>query len=270
MIRIGFAGLMHPGIDAVLPQERSAGFDRVAFFGDRFGCLEIDTTAHVIPRTSHVQRWRAALSESPRTRLLLRLPGSLLDRSRSEAERAADAATFLEALRPLLGRDRLGAVVATLPGDSYLYGASEVRGLSQLARALAPAPLVLDARHRSWYEAAALDAVRGTGWSLGYQLGDDRWDAPPADHAPTGRVGMLRLVHGARAEPPLIGATARMARALESRFDVLYVVAECGPEAYGGLPASLEIKFVLGGERPVPAWDEVRAAFPHLAAVTGE
>lgn len=268
MIRIGFAGLMHPGLDAVLPRRRSADFDRVAFFGDRFGCLEIDTTAHVIPRKEHVQRWRAALADRPKTRLLLRLPGSLLDRGRTHDERAADAATFLEALQPLLGRDRLGAVVATLPEDGYLFGPSEVRSLSQLARALAPAPLVLDARHRSWYETKALDAVRGTGWSLGYQLGDERWDAPPLDHASTGSVGMLRLVHRGRAEPPLIGATARMARSLEVRFDALYVVAECGPEAYGGLPASLEIKYVLGGERPVPAWDEVRAAFPHLVSVT--
>ncbi len=264
MIRIGFAGVMHPALDGILPMERANRFDRIEFFGGYFGCLELETTAHVIPRREHVARWGAALAERPRTRLLLRLPSALLDRGRSDEERSADTATFIEALTPLLKRERFGAVVATLPSVGYIYGPSEVRSLSLLARALRPAPLVLEARHRSWYETAALDAIRGAGWSLGYLEGDERWDAPPPDHRPTGAIGMLRLVHPGVPPPALIGRVARRARELESRFDVLYVVTDCGAAAGANAAAALEIKYVLNGEQPVAAWPEVCAASPQL------
>lgn len=264
MIRIGFGGLMHPALEGVLPVQRGPEFDRVAFFGGYFGCLEVDTTAHVIPRREHVARWNAALATSPRTRLLLRLPGALLDRSRTAEDRQRDTAAFVTALTPILKRERFGAVVATLPGDGYLYGPSEVRSLSLLARALRPAPLVLEARHRSWYDSTAVDAVRGAGWSLAYLEGDERWDAPPADHAATGPIGMLRLVHEGQAPPALIGRVARRAQSLEDRFDALYVVTECGPSIPMNVAAALEIKYVLNGERPVQAWPEIRSSFPHL------
>lgn len=264
MIRIGFAGLMHPALDSVLPERRGPDFDRIEFLGGYFGCLEVDTTAHVLPRREHVARWGAAMAQRPRTRLLLRLPSTLLDRGRTESDRAKDTESFVEALTPLLKRERFGAVVATLPGDSYIYGPAEIRSLSRLGRALGSAPLVLEARHRSWYQSTALDAVRGTGWSLGYLDGDERWDAPPAEHAPTGSIGMLRLVYPGVAPPALIGHVARRARELEKRFDVLYVVTECGPVMTRNVAAAMEIKYVLNGERPIPAWPEICSGFPHL------
>jgi uncharacterized protein YecE (DUF72 family) len=258
---------MHPTLDAILPPGRGPQFDRIAFFGGYFGCLELETTAHVIPRREHVARWGAALANNPRTRLLLRLPSALLDRGRTEDQRATDTGAFIEALTPLLKRERFGAVVATLPSDDYLYGPAEVRSLSYLARALSPAPLVLEARHRSWYETAAVDAIRGAGWSLGHLEGDERWDAPPKEHAATGSIGMLRLVHPGVAPPALIGQVARRARELESRFDVLFVVTDCGADVQLNVAAALEIKYVLNGERPVPAWPQIRAAVPRLSAL---
>ena len=138
MIRIGFAGSMHPALESVLPADRSTGFDRVEFFGSYFGCVELETTAHVIPRREHVARWGAALAECPRTRLLLRLPSALLDRKRTEQEVHTDTQSFTEALTPLLKRERFGAVIATLPSHDSLYGPAEVRSLSELARALSP------------------------------------------------------------------------------------------------------------------------------------
>ena len=76
---------------------------------------------------------------------------------------------------------------------------------------------------------------------------------------------MLRLVHPGAPPPGLIGHVARRARALESHFDVLYVIADCAATVGANIAAALEIKYVLNGEQPVPAWPEVRAAFPHLA-----
>ncbi len=57
---------------------------------------------------------------------------------------------------------------------------------------------------------------------------------------------------------------ARRAKELEARFDVLYVVTECGDAITPNVAAAIEVKYVLNGERPVPAWPEICTAFPHL------
>ena len=75
---------------------------------------------------------------------------------------------------------------------------------------------------------------------------------------------MLRLVHPAAAPPALIGQLARRALALESRFDVLYVITDCGAGPAANVAAALEIKYVLNAEQPIPAWPEVTHTFPHL------
>lgn len=272
MIRIGPSGWTHPGLLPVWPVERhgEAPFDPLAFLGRYFGCVEVDATAHAIPRPEHVQRWQASLVDAERTRIVLRLPRSLTDLTRSASDREADADRTCTALQTLLRRKKLGALVAELsPGT--IFGPAETRALTLLKRSFPRAPLVLEADHASWYERTALDTLGGAGWSLAHVEPADRWDAPPRDHRPTGPIGMLRLLAPGRAAPPVIGALARRARELESRVDEVYVVAANGgrkstfPELR--LSAALEIKYVLRGESPVPAWPELVQACPHLAPI---
>ncbi len=272
MIRIGPSGWTHPGLLSVWPQGRSGGapFDPLEFLGRYFGCVEVDATAHAVPRAEHVQRWQASLAEAERTRIVLRLPRSLTDLSRDPADRAAEAERTNTALQSLVRRKKLGALVAELaPGT--IFGPAETRALIELARAFPGAPLVLEADHGSWYERTALDTVGGAGWSLAHVEPADRWDAPPRDHRPTGPVGMLRLLAPGRAGPPVIGALARRARLLEPRVDEVFVVAANGGRESSApelrLAAALEIKFVLRGQSPVPAWPEIVQACPHLAPV---
>jgi len=268
VIRIGPAGWTHPGLSAIWPARRAQSFDPLAFLGTYFGCIEVDVTAHVTPRQEHVVRWSSALADHPRTRLLVRLPTELVDLARPAAKRDEAAERFREALSPLVRRQRLGAVVAVLAGET-LFGPAETRAMAALARALGPVPLVLEAAHPSWHESRALDAVGGAGWSLAHLELDETWNAPPRRHRPTGPIGMLRLVRAGVAEPARIAALARRARAIASDVDTVFVVTDnggrAGTPAGASLAAALEIKFVLGGERPVPAWRGIIDAFPHLA-----
>jgi len=267
VIRIGPSGWTHPGLERAWPLRAGADFEPLRFLGGFFGAVEVDVTAHVLPREEHITRWAAALQERPRTRLLVRVPGSILDLARDGAAREADAARFRESLGPLVRRERLGAVVAALP-DGTLFGPAEARALGDLARVLAPAPLVLAAAHRSWYESRALDVLAGTGWSLAHLDLDDRWDAPPRRHRPTGPVGMVRLAGAGPYDPARIGAAARRAREVAAEVDDLYVIADNarhpGAAPAAALAAALEVKYVLAGERPVAGWRRIVEVFPHL------
>ena len=272
MIRIGPSGWTHPGLLPVWPSERRGGapFDPLEFLGRYFGCVEVDATAHAVPRPEHVQRWQASLAEAARTRIVLRLPRALTDLTRDPADRLAQAEQTCAALQSLLRREKLGALVAELaPGT--IFGPSETRALIELSRAFPGAPLVLEADHASWYEQASLDTLAGAGWSLAHVEPADRWDAPPRDHRPTGPIGMLRLLAPGRAAPPVIGALARRARLLEARVDEVFVIAANGGRESSSpelrLAAALEIKYVLRGESPVPAWPEIVSACPHLASI---
>lgn len=272
MIRIGPSGWTHPGLLSVWPGERHGGapFDPLAFLGRYFGCVEVDATAHAVPRPEHVQRWQASLADAERTRIVLRLPRSLTDLTRSVSERESDAERTCGALQTLLRRKKLGALVAELaPGT--IFGPMETRALTLLKRAFPHAPLVLEADHVSWYERTALDTLGGAGWSLAHVEPADRWDAPPRDHRPTGPIGMLRLLAPGRAAPSVIGALARRARQLQPRVDEVFVVAANGGRQSAApelrLAAALEIKYVLRDEVPVPAWPEIVQACPHLASL---
>ena len=267
MIRIGPAGWTHPGLERAWPLKRGVDFEPLSFLGQFFGAVEVDVTAHVLPREEHIVRWAAALQDRPRTRLLVRVPSTALELARSPAERTADAERFRDSIAPLLRREKLGGLVATLP-DTTLFGPSEARALGDLARILAPAPLILAAGHRSWYERRALDVLAGAGWSLAHLEEDDRWDAPPRRHRATGPVGMLRLRGQTPFDPARIGGAARRAREIAGDVEDLYVIADNashpGAAPASALAAALEVKFVLAGERPVPGWRRIIEVFPHL------
>ncbi|MEM6671223.1 MAG: DUF72 domain-containing protein [Planctomycetota bacterium] len=270
MIRIGPAGWTHPELARVWPASRSAAFDPLAFLGSYFGCIEVDATEEVVPRKEHVARWAASLADNTRTRLCVRTPRILVELSRPDDERRRAAESVREALAPLQRRDRLGAVVASLP-DDVLHGPAEVRALGSLARVLAPLPLVLAARHRSWYETRALDALTGVGWSLAHLDLDDLWDAPPARHRPTGPIGMLRLLRPGVAERSHVTAIARRAKDIANDVDAVYVIADNGGRgsapAAASLTAALALKVALAGEGRVRAWPEIVAASPGLASL---
>lgn len=270
MIRIGPVGWSHPALERLWPRRAGESFDALRFLGGYFGCIEIDVTEHASPGRPRVVRWLNAIADAPRTQFSVRLPSSLTRFELATADRVRDADRFMSTLAPLLRRQRLGALVARLPSTA-IFGHAETRALAGLARQLAGAPLVLEARHASWYERRALDALRGAGWSLSHNVFDDRYDAPPRAHAPTGPIGMLRLLAPGLASSVTVEDIATRARSLANMYDRVLVVAanssEDGADPAARFASAMEIKFVLAGARRVLAWPELLAAFPHLDAL---
>ena len=246
MIRIGPAGWTHPRLEAVWPAARGADFDPLAFLGERFGCIEVDVTAHGVPPRSRVSRWAVALQAAERTRLTVRLPDALMALAPAAApDRERLAREMTEALRPILGRPRLAALVGVL-GPDVLCGPSEVRALAGIARGLGGAPLVLEAAHPSWREPRGRDGAAGAGWALAHTEPPDHWTpGPPLPLPRPGGLAMLRVLADGPAGPERARRLADRARALaRTAADVLVVAAQRGggDPSVARLVTALEIK----------------------------
>ena len=86
MIRVGPSGWTHPRLADVWPIRRGPTFDPLAFLAGHFGCVEVDITAHAVPRPQ--RRAGRRPSRSPeRTRLLVKLPLTLGELARPVEER---------------------------------------------------------------------------------------------------------------------------------------------------------------------------------------
>ncbi len=268
MIHVGVSRATHPRMQEAWPAGRDAAFEPLAFLAGFFGCVEVDASAHVVPRPEHVARWARALAARDACRMLLRLPNDLVRPSRDARSRGADLDAFRAALAPVLKRERLGAAIARLD-PAVLFGPSELRVLADLARRLGGAPLVLEAPHSSWFDVRARDAIRGAGWSLAHPpvVHDLSRGLPPS----TGPIAFVRLTcpGPTPVPPPLIGAVARRAEALAGRHGSVFVVAEAAPGAHVhpalALSAAVELQYVLAGQTPVAAWPALVDAYPHLA-----
>ncbi|MEZ6017114.1 MAG: DUF72 domain-containing protein [Planctomycetota bacterium] len=295
-LRIGVSGWTRPDWEPLWPE---AGDERrLALLARTFGCLEIDTTRFATPALRTVQRWNTALaaadavgvaaapatdqSPSRACRALVEVPATLLD---ANAPLEEPVARLVLALRPLVRARRLGALVARFDVQ-FLYGPAELRRLGRLASALAPLPLVLEARHPSWWDPRALDALRGVGVSLAHVDVASDWRRIPERHAPTGPIGVLRLVgRGASAQdasaahsglgpevsdfrypPPLVGRFAQRARAIAREVDECFVVAANVTRGQA-LATAFELRWLCEARGPLTPWPKLRATFPDLAAL---
>jgi len=264
VIRIGPAGWTHPRLEAVWPSARGADFDPLAFLGERFGCIEVDVTAHGAPSRAHVSRWAIALQGAERTRLVVRLPDGLMALAPSAAaERERLVGAMREALRPILGRPRLAALVGVL-GPEVLSGPSEVRALAGIARGLGGVPLLLEAAHPSWREPRGRDGAAGAGWGLAHTEPPDHWTpGPPLPPPRAGALAMLRVLADGPAGPERARRLAERARDLSrTAADVLVVAAQRGGDdpAVARIVTALEIKRSLAPALTPPPWPELARA----------
>lgn len=264
MIRIGPAGWTHPRLEAVWPEERGAGFEPLAFLGARFGCIEVDVTAHGPPPRSHVSRWAVALAEAERTRLSVRLPDALMSLAPAAgAERERLVGEMRGALGPILGRPRLAALVGAL-GVDVLSGPSEIRALAAIARGLRGTPLVLEAAHPSWHEPRGRDGAAGAGWTLAHVEAPADWTpSPPAPPPRPGGLAMLRILREGVPDAARAARLADRARALSgAAAEVLVVAAQRGGDdpSVARLLTALAIKRALAPQHTPPAWPELARA----------
>ena len=199
-----------------------------------------------------------------------------------EGEREFRAEQFLDGIEPLRRSGRLSAILVQFP-FSFRHSEKAVRHLGVLQSLFGSVPLVLELRHRSWFEPPIVSAVAGLGYSVARIDLPHAWDHPPAGHPTPGPLGYLRL-HGRNAEawfdrgagrdqkydylypPEEIEAVIKQTRRLAAEHDETYVITN---NHFSGkaVANAIEILHGLGGT-PVPAPRELVEHFPRLARIT--
>lgn len=319
MIRVGPAGWSYPDWDAtVYPPSKPPGFHALAHLARYFDCIEVNSTFYAQPRSEHSARWVQLVAEHAAFRFTVKLNSAFThpastrarpddraprgahgdssrsvrspaphdeaadgERTRSE-ERARLAAEFSRGIAPLVHARRLSAVLVQFP-VSFLFGRDEVRRLGAIRTLFSELPLVLEARHESWFTPPALDTVRGLSFSLAYLDLPAAWNHPPSWHSPTGPIGYLRL-HGRNSaswfrreasrdskydylyEPAEIQQLAQKAKRLADEHREVIVITNNHFEGKA-VANALELLAALRGV-PVPAPEQIVETYPRLKSVT--
>lgn len=283
MIRVGPAGWSYKDWEGtVYPRLSPRGFHPLAFLARYVECIEINSTFYAIPRAEHAARWAELVHEHAHFRFTAKLHRDFTHGELPIEELEAELLAFRAGLEPLARAHKLAALLAQFP-ISFQHDAHAVRRLIALRARFDSTPLVIELRHRSWFEPPALSAVEGLGVSLAAIDLPPAWNHPPADHATPGPVGYLRL-HGRNREtwfaresgrdqrydylyePREVEELAQRARRLAETHDETYVITNNHFEGKA-VANALELLHELRGT-PVPAPRPLVDRYPRLARAT--
>jgi uncharacterized protein YecE (DUF72 family) len=254
--------------------------DRLPYYAERFDAVEVNSTFYAVPGERQVRTWAeitpAGFSFDVKLhRLLSRhsaqassLPPALRDaagtgpRGRVKLTRRLEAAladALLEAVAPLADAGRLATFLLQLsPGFSPHE--HELDELAPLVERLAPHPVAIELRHRSWTTRGRLPRTlgwleqHGAAWvGVDAPQGRSVTIMPPVDAVTTPRVAYLRA-HGRNAEGYVRG------RSVAERFGYRYAdeeLEEIGARAHELARAAEQVRLHFnnnrGSDAPVAA-----------------
>ncbi len=283
MIHVGPAGWSYPDWEGIVyPRRKPRGFHPLRYLSGYVNCVEVNSTFYATPRADFAELWLAQVADRPSFRFTVKLQDLFthepLSGDPAEVERQARA--FLEGIEPLRAAGRLACLLVQFPLSFRHSSRSEAR-LERVQRLVGHLPLVLEVRHRSWFDGAALDSIADLGYSLAHIDLPYASDHPPADLPLVGRIGYLRL-HGRNAAswfdpragrdrrydylyaPDEISEIVRLTRRIASGVDETFVITN---NHFSGksVANALEILAALEGRKP-PAPSELVESFPRLAS----
>ena len=282
MILVGTSGWSYPDWDGVVyPRTRPRGFHPLDVLAGCVDYVEINSTFYAQPREQNSREWVRRVASRPGFRfgakLLQEFTHSDPPEEPSDWEHKADV--WRRGVEPLRAAGRLAVVLVQFP-VSFQLDSGAVERLAKIAGLFEGYPLVLEVRHRSWFEPPGLSQIQGLGYSLAHIDLPAAWNHPPSRHISVGRVGYVRL-HGRNEQQWFHPDAGR-----DQRYDYLYSPPELGKIAYrtsdiassseetyvatnnhfGGqaLANAIELRWLFGGRQAVPAPNELLASFPHL------
>ncbi len=265
---IGTSSWADPGfVEEWYPEDLPAR-ERLPYYAERFEAVEVNSSFYAVPAASTVKRWVDATPDGfvfdiKVHRLLSRhsaacnsLPKDLREQARTTPRarvkltkklEAALADRLLEAIDALVSADRFGAFLLQLsPGFSPHE--HELAELAPLVELLAPHPVAIELRHRSWTTRGRLP--RTLGWmedhgavwvGVDAPRGEQVTIMPPVDAVTTSRMAYFRA-HGRNHEGYVRG------RSVAERFGYRY--------------SDEELEEIRGRVQELAAQsDEVRVAF---------
>lgn len=285
MIRVGPAGWSYPDWEGIVyPRKKPRGFHPLSALARWFDCVEINSSFYGTPSARNCAHWAELVADRPRFRFTAKLQQLFTHERLPEDARARDAAVaaFRAGIGPLVEARRLAALLVQFPW-SFRRSAEGSARLRFLAEHFGGVPLVLELRHRSWFEPEPLAEVRALGYTLcalDLPAAADRPDeAALATHGAP--LAYLRL-HGRNAEawfdpragrdqkydhlysPEELRELAGLARRLASGADETFVITN---NHFSGKAVANALE-LLGelGDAPVLGPVELLTAYPRLRA----
>jgi uncharacterized protein YecE (DUF72 family) len=198
----------------VYPRPRPPGFHPLAYLSRFVDCVELNSSFYALPRTDHAARWVDLLAERPDFPFLAKLHQDFTH-GPWRRERADQAEAFRRGLAPLVEARRLAAHLAQFP-IHFRQTADGRDRLGRLRDLFPEVPLVVELRHRSWFDDRGLALVERLGLSLAWIDLPPARDHPPAGHPCPGPIAYARL-HGRNAAAWFDPQAGR-----DAKYDYLY------------------------------------------------
>lgn len=266
---------------AVYPRPHPRGFHPLPYLARFLDLVELNSSFYAMPAARNAARWVEWLAPHPAFRLTAKLHQSFTHGAASTPSHG-DVASFSDGLRPLREAGRLEALLAQFPVGFRASDAAFDR-LARLQEAFPDPSLVVELRHRSWFEGGWTTRLEQLGVALAWIDLPAARDHPPPGHDTPGPIGYARL-HGRNAAAWFDRRAGR-----DQRYDWLYGVGDLERIAdriralaaggrktylvtnnhYGGkaVANALELKGLLTGRKP-RAPTVLIDAFPRLGAST--
>ena len=285
MIRVGPAGWSYADWEGIVyPRDKPAGFHPLRHLARYVEMMEVNSSFYATPRADYAARWVQQVADKDEFRFTAKLQNVFThERLPDDAQRLADLArAYRDGIEPLVASGKLAALLVQFP-LSFRHSESSVRRLERIAALFDRLPLVLEVRHRTWFDREALGTIEGLGYSLARIDLPEAKDHPPADPPVIGPIGYVRLHGRNRAtwfardsgrdqrydylySPAEISEIVQVVRRLSSDVDDTFVVTN---NHFSGkaVANALEIMAGLGKEPPL-APIELVEAFPRLKELT--
>jgi uncharacterized protein YecE (DUF72 family) len=176
--------------------------ERLPFYAERFDAVELNSSFYAIPATSTVEGWVSATPAgfcfdvklhrvlSHHAAQLKELPKDLwdqvetTDRGRVKLDRSLleeMVRRTAEAMKPLSGSGKLGSYLLQLT-PAFDPRKNELDELLPVIDGLAPVPVAIEFRRRSWASSKRLEGVLE--WLSAHDAVFACVDTPPGDHVP--------------------------------------------------------------------------------------
>ncbi len=283
-VKIGPAGWSYADWDGVVyPKPKPRGFHPLPYLARYVDCIEINSSFYATPRADYAEKWVAHVHDLPEFHFTAKLQDVFTHHPFHDTQRLLeDAERFRAGLAPLRSAGKLACLLVQFPFSFRRSLAAEKR-LAWIAETFLDHSLVLEVRHKSWFDREARAAIAGWGYNLATIDLPDHKDHPPEFVEPTGPLGYLRL-HGRNHAAWFDSSAGRdqrydylygkdelfrlaeTARRLASGTDRTYVITN-NHFAGKAVANALELRSELEGAPPVAPRTLVRQ-YPHLGAVT--
>ena len=285
MIRVGPAGWSYPDWEGIVyPRRKGAGFHPLRHLAKFVSCVEVNSSFYATPHADHARKWLRHVESHPDFRFFAKLQNRFthepLPSRDGERQRWIDE--YLSGIEPLRHAHRLSGLLVQFP-FSFRDSPASRRRLEIIADGFGHLPLVLEVRHRSWFETEAMRHVAALGYSVAHIDLPFAADHPPQEAPVIGPLGYLRI-HGRNARswfdakagrdrrydylypPDEVVQLVHTARRLAAASDETFVITN-NHFAGKAVANALELIAILDEAVP-PAPAELVEAYPHLRSLT--